>query len=130
MTQKLIHMSYKVSLSTILYNKPHMPSAFAQTMPPTEHSGQSRLLITIIALIAIACILAVVFIYLQNGQKTQPPIVDQRVQAINESLAKLAGVAPASQEDIQASLKQLSSMNATKASQSEIAQSLSQLKAQ
>jgi cation transport regulator ChaC len=85
---------------------------------------------TIVALIALACILAAVFIYLQSGQRVQPPVADQRVQAINESLARLAGVAPASQEDIQASLKQLSSMNATKASQSEIAQSLSQLKAQ
>jgi uncharacterized membrane protein YvbJ len=107
-----------------------MPSTFAQTMPPAEHFNQSRLTITIIALVALACVLAAVFIYLQSGQNVQPPIVDQRVQAINESLAKLAGIVPASQADIQASLKQLSSMNAAKASQSEIDQSLSQLKAQ
>ena len=108
-----------------------MPSAFAQTMPPAEHFNQSRLTVTIIALIAVACVLAAVFIYLQSGQNVQQPkIVDQRVQAINESLAKLVGIKPASQGDIKASLKQLSSMNATKASQSEIDQSLSQLKAQ
>ena len=105
-----------------------MPSAFAQTMPPTEHFSQSRLTATIIALIALAFVLAAVFIYLQSGQSVRPPVADQRVQAINDSLAKLAGIAPASQEDIQASLKQLSTMNASPASQSEINQSISQLK--
>jgi hypothetical protein len=86
---------------------------------------------TIIALIAAACVLAAVFIYLQGGQNVQvPTAVDQRVQEINESLAKLAGVIPASQEVIQASLKQLSSLNAVKPTQSQIEQSLSQLKAQ
>jgi hypothetical protein len=86
---------------------------------------------TIIGLVALACALAAIFIYLQSGQNIQPPnYADQRVEAINESLAKLIGVKPASQEDIQASLKQLSAMKAVPASQSEIAQSLSQLKAQ
>jgi len=101
----------------------------AQIIPdvPMNHS---RLTATIIALIAVACVLAAVFIYLQSGQKMQPPVVDQRVQAINESLAKLVGVAPASQAEIQTSLNKLSSMNATKSSQSEIDQSLSQLKSQ
>ena len=51
-----------------------MPSVFAQTMPPAEHFNQSRLTVTIIALIAVACVLAAVFIYLQSGQKIQQPI--------------------------------------------------------
>jgi hypothetical protein len=50
-----------------------MSSAFAQTMPPTEHFSQSRLTATIIALIALAFVLAAVFIYLQSGQRVQPP---------------------------------------------------------
>jgi predicted PurR-regulated permease PerM len=122
--------SIQARLSVMPYNKPHTPSAFAQTMPPTGHPSHSRLTTTIIALIALACVLVVVFIYLQSGQRMKPQIADQRVQAINESLAKLVGIKPASQENIQASLKQLSSMNSAQASESEIAQSLSQLKAQ
>ncbi|MDR3558428.1 MAG: hypothetical protein P4L61_02755 [Candidatus Pacebacteria bacterium] len=41
----------------------------AQNLPPVL---QSRLTATIIALIAVACLLAAVFIYLQTGQKIQP----------------------------------------------------------
>jgi hypothetical protein len=49
-----------------------MPSAISQTMPPAQHFSQSRLTMTIIALIAVAFVLAAVFIYLQTGQKIQP----------------------------------------------------------
>jgi flagellar basal body-associated protein FliL len=68
-----------------------MPSAFAQTMPPTEHFSQSRLTATIIALIAVAFVLAAVFIYLQNGQKVQPfgnvLTAEAKAQYINEMQA-------------------------------------------
>ena len=68
-----------------------MPSAFAQTMPPTEHFNQSRLTVTIIALIAVACVLAVVFIYIQSGQKIQPISnvlsAEAKAQYINEMQA-------------------------------------------
>jgi len=84
---------------------------------------------TIIGLVAVAAVLAVIFIYLQTGETTHPPVIDQRVSAIHASLAKLAEIVPASQTSIEASLKQLSLMNSARASQSEINQSLSQLKA-
>jgi hypothetical protein len=65
-----------------------MPPAFAQTMPPAEHLNQSRLTTTIIALIAVACILAAVFIYLQTGQRIQPISnvlsAEAKAQYINE----------------------------------------------
>ena len=68
-----------------------MPSAFAQTMPPTEHFSQSRLTATIIALIALAFVLAAVFIYLQSGQKVQPfgnvLTAQAKAQYINEMQA-------------------------------------------
>ena len=38
-------------------------------MPPSEHLGQSRLVVTIISLVIIAAILAIIFIYLQPGKK-------------------------------------------------------------
>jgi len=108
-----------------------MPSAFAQTMPPAEHFNQSRLTVTIVALIAVACVLAAVFIYLQSGQNVQQPkVVDQRVQEINQALAALKGAVPATQAEIQSALKQLSSSKIKPASQSQIDQALSQLKAQ
>jgi len=68
-----------------------MPSAFTQTMPPAEHFNQSRLTATIIALIAAACVLAAVFIYLQGGQKIQPLSnvlsAEAKAQYINEMQA-------------------------------------------
>jgi cytochrome c-type biogenesis protein CcmH/NrfG len=68
-----------------------MPSAFAQTMPPTEHFSQSRLTATIVALVAVAFVLAAVFIYLQNGQKVQPfgnvLTAEAKAQYINEMQA-------------------------------------------
>ena len=46
-----------------------MSSTSTQTLPPIM---QSRLTATIVALVAVACLLAAVFIYLQTGQKVQP----------------------------------------------------------
>jgi hypothetical protein len=68
-----------------------MPSAFAQTMPPAEHFSQSRLTATIVALIATACVLAAVFVYLQSGQRIQPLenvlTAQAKAQYINEMQA-------------------------------------------
>ena len=106
-----------------------MPSAFAQTMPPTEHFSQSRLTATIVALVAVAFVLAAVFIYLQNGQRTQPPVADQRVQAINQMLAELRGATPVAQADMQAMSKQVSASK-VEVTQSQIDQIRDQLKGQ
>ena len=106
-----------------------MPSAFAQTMPPTEHFSQSRLTATIVALIALAFVLAAVFIYLQSGQRTQPPVADQRVQAINQMLAELRGATPVAQADMQAMSKQVSASK-VQVTQSQIDQIKDQLKGQ
>jgi len=47
-----------------------MPPVSTQTMPPSEHLGQSRLVVIIISLVIIAAILAIIFIiYLQPGKK-------------------------------------------------------------
>ena len=65
-----------------------MPSAFAQTMPPTEHFSQSRLTATIVALVAVAFVLAAVFIYLQSGQKIQPTVPSPYVTLSSEQVAQ------------------------------------------
>jgi hypothetical protein len=69
----------------------YMPPTLAQTMPPTEHFSQSRLTATIVALIAVAFVLAAVFIYLQSGQRIQPfenvLTAQAKAQYINEMQA-------------------------------------------
>ena len=95
-----------------------MPSAFAQTMPPTEHFNQSRLTVTIIALIAVACVLVAVFIYIQSGQKIQQPIptnnnvlsAEAKAQYINEMQAVVESQ-PALAPDQKAALIQAMSSN-------------------
>ena len=42
------------------------------TKSSLQHMDQNRLTITIIALLAVACVLAAVFVYLQSGEKVQP----------------------------------------------------------
>ena len=95
-----------------------MPSVFAQTMPPAEHFNQSRLTVTIIALIAVACVLAAVFIYIQGGQKTQQPIssknnvlsTEAKDQYINDMQAVVESQ-PAIAPDQKAALIQAMSSN-------------------
>ena len=108
-----------------------MPPVAAQNMSPFEHLGKSRILISIIALIAIAFILVAVFVYLQRGQNVQrPAVVDQRAQEISQALSQLKGAVPASQAEVQAALKQLAASKVKPASPSQINQALSQLKGQ
>jgi len=108
-----------------------MPPIAAQNMSPVEHLGRSRLLISIIALIAMAFILVAVFIYLQKGQNIQrPTVVDQRMEEINQALSQLKGAVPATQSEIQSALKELSASKVKPASQSQINQALNQLKGQ
>ena len=51
-----------------------MNSEVSQTMSPVNHLGRSRLLTTIVGLVALVFVLAAVFIYLQSRQKIQQPI--------------------------------------------------------
>ena len=71
-----------------------MPPATAQTMPPVHHFSQSRLTTTIIALVALAFVLAAVFIYLESGQRIQPPenvlTAQAKAQYIQEMQAVVA----------------------------------------
>ena len=109
-----------------------MPPVAAQNPSPVEHLGKSRLLVSITALVAVACVLAAVFIYLQSGQNIQKapiqPAVSQKTMEIDQALSQLKGAVPATQAEIQSALKQLS--GAKPATQSQIDQTLSQLKAQ
>ena len=110
-------------------NKSIMATTATQNMSPVEHLGKSRILTTVVALIALAFILAAIYIFLQP--QTRPAIVvDQRALEISQALASLKGAVPATQAEIQKALKQLSASKAQPATQSQIDQALSQLKGQ
>ena len=49
-----------------------MSSLNYQAMPTLKQLDKNRLTLTIIALLAVACVLAAVFVYLQSGEKVQP----------------------------------------------------------
>lgn len=69
-----------------------MNSSAKQTISPIHHLGQSRLLTTIIALLAVVSVLVAALIFLQRNQKAQPVVSNmtteqQKAQYINEMQA-------------------------------------------
>ena len=46
-----------------------MPPVAAQNMSPVEHLGKSRLLVSIVALIAVAFILVAISVYIQKNEQ-------------------------------------------------------------
>jgi len=50
-------------------------------MSPVDHFGKSRFSITIISLVALALILAAVFVWLESGQKVEVPSTVLTAQA-------------------------------------------------
>ncbi|MDE2188129.1 MAG: hypothetical protein KGJ35_00165 [Patescibacteria group bacterium] len=92
--------------------------------------AQSNLTVTIIGLVIAACLLAIVFVYMEmnHGSPTHN-IADPRVEAINNAVASLRQAAPASLSEIQAGLKQISVSGVVQASQGQIDDALRQLKA-
>ena len=68
-----------------------MNPSIDQTGSPVQHFAQNRLIATIIALVAVACVLAGVFIYLQTGEKVEPIstilTAEQRAQYVKDMQA-------------------------------------------
>ena len=58
-----------------------MNSDVAQIMSPVDHFGKSRFSITFISLVALALILAAVFVWLESGQKVEVPSTVLTAQA-------------------------------------------------
>jgi ABC-type Na+ efflux pump permease subunit len=108
-----------------------MPSATTQTIPPAEHFSQSRLTATIIALVVVACVLALFIFTFQSRQKIQPPAATINPQALMRQaiISQLSKATPATPTEIEQINAQLNAVNTTVTDEQRAA-IINQLKAQ
>jgi hypothetical protein len=118
---------YNVSeMANEFLNTPLIPGALVE---PHVHR---RLMVVFIIVVVLILIILGLYYFIPAKPATPPvaaPVVDQRIQVINDSLATVKDVPPASQTEIQASYKKLQK-TAVPATQAEITNSLNQLKTQ
>lgn len=116
---------------TQCYNASEMANEFLNTPlihgAPVEPHVHRRLMVVFI--VVVVFIIIILGIYYFTPAKPAAPVVDQRMQTINNSLVAIKDVPPASQTEIQASYKKIQK-TAVPATQAEITSSLNQLKTQ
>ena len=90
-----------------------MPPVAAQNMSPVEHLGKSRLLISIVALIAVAFILVALSIYMQNGQKLWSSASNHQELMRQAIMSQLSNARPATPATVKQITAQLNAANTT-----------------
>lgn len=114
-----------------------MPNDFLKTQvfpgQPIPHHEHRKLIIILVIILVVAIAVGVGLWW--NTSQTPPQqvlmpiVVDQRTQMINQALLTLKDAKPATQAEIQTALKQISKSKPVRATQSQINEALSQLKA-